>query len=318
MTVPFAAPSGATYELAVEWLDSADDRRLRATMAAADLRALDADELFHLSAVARPAELRLDAQWPATLELRTDATDPIDGETAESAADWLAAHPDRCRTHRWFVTRITQPEADPAVDAVTLWHYVTAVAPDTDPREALDAGAQFLREQHPEFAPYLDAGGGIESLFATLLGESNAVDPLPRLYATLVEAGFAPEWTERGDAFAFGVEGDSGRWVCLAEFRPSVSGLVLYALLPIELARDRQAEVYELIGRWNLEQPVSTLDLEPDEGQLLVRTALVVDGVPTANALRRLLALNVEAADGALPLLERFAAGATVSDALTE
>lgn len=318
MTLPFAAPSGATYELAVEWLDSAGDRRLRATTSAADLRALDEDELFHLSAVARPAELRLDAQWPAILELRTDASDPIDGNASDSAADWLAAHPDRCRTDRWFVTRIAQPDADPAVDAVTLWHYVTAAAPDTDPRQALDEGAQFLREQHPEFAPYLDAGGGIESLFATLLGESNAVDPLPRFYAELVEAGFAPEWTESGDAFAFGVEGDSGRWVCLAETRPSVSGLVLYALLPVDLPQERRPEVYELIGRWNLEQAVSTLDLEPDEGQLLVRTALVVDGMPTTNVLRRLLALNVEAADEALPILERFAAGADVADALAE
>lgn len=324
--VTMAAPSGARYDLAVAWADAvgSDDAerepRLRAVLGPADLAALEADELFHLVPTARPAGLALVPGRSVVLELRPD--EPVE-DVPGSAADWLLAHPDRLSTDRWFLAALGQPDADHPDLATTLWGYTDAVGPETDPAVVLDAGTRFLAEQHPELVAGLGGVAGLQALVGAVLGTPTAmddtppaVDPLPAFQAMLADAEVEVQHLDDGAALAFPVQGSWGTWICLAEVSQLAGSLVLYGLLPMEVEAERLGAAWELAGRFNADRPTGTVQIDAANGRTVVRTSLIVEAVPSRTTLRRLLDLNIEAMEEALPVFERFAAGASVAAAL--
>jgi hypothetical protein len=300
------APSGAEYALGVR--RSGD--RLLAVLDPGDLDALERDELFHLVAMARPAQLKLDTALPATLELRL-ATELGAAGPSEPIDEWLAGDPRRSLCDAWFVARIVQPDAVPPLDARTLWDYVSTTSEDLDPGELTRAVASFLREQHPELSEYAD---GVEQVLGAAFGPEVVPDgssAMPLLARVLTEGGAEPMPSVDGTGLSFRVEGDSGTWLCVAESSADAA-LIVYAVFADVIAEERRAEACELLCRWNSEQLVGNLDLDAASGRIVLRTSLLLDDrPPSATVLRRLLDASLAAMDDALPMLTRFAAGAS-------
>jgi hypothetical protein len=308
--VRMRAPSGAEYALAVRW--SAD--RLLAVLDPGDLDALERDELFHLVAMARPADLTFDPALSATLELRP-ATELDTAGPREPIDDWLAGDPRRSLCDAWFVARIAQPDAVPPLDARTLWDYVSTPSQDLEPAELTRAVASFLREQHPELSEYAD---GVEQILGAAFGPEVGPDgasAMPLLARVLSDGGAEPMPSVDGTGLSFRVEGDSGTWLCVAESSADAA-LIVYAVFADLIAEERRAEACELLCRWNSEQLVGSLDLDPAVGRIVLRTPLLLDDrPPSATVLRRLLDVSLAGMDDALPMLTRFAAGASAVDA---
>ncbi|MDT4958219.1 MAG: putative bacterial sensory transduction regulator [Pseudonocardiales bacterium] len=300
------APSGAEYALGVR--RSGD--RLLAVLDPGDLDALERDELFHLVAMARPAQLKLDAALPATLELRL-ATELGAAGPSEPIDEWLAGDPRRSLCDAWFVARIAQLDAVPPLDARTLWDYVSTTSEDLDPGELTRAVASFLREQHPELSEYAD---GVEQVLGAAFGPEVVPDgssAMPLLARVLTEGGAEPMPSVDGTGLSFRVEGDSGTWLCVAESSADAA-LIVYAVFADVIAEERRAEACELLCRWNSEQLVGSLDLDAASGRIVLRTSLLLDDrPPSATVLRRLLDASLAGMDDALSMLTRFTAGAS-------
>lgn len=314
--VTMQAPWGASYDLAVGWTEVGGERRLLAVLGSADLAALDTDELFHLAPAARPASLALQPGLPAALELRPDdALDDV--PEGESAAAWLLARPDRLATDRWFVAALSQPDAGTPVRVRTLWDYADAVGPDADPTATVDAATRFLTDEHPELFGGLAETGGLSALLGTVLGTPPEVDPLPSFEALLVASEAEFTRLESG-TLAFPASGRWGSWICLAETSRFAGSLVLYGLLPMEVDLARLTDAWELVGRFNADRVTGTVQLDAATGRTVLRTSLILDTAPSRAVLKRALDLNIEAMDEALPVFERFAAGASVAAALAD
>jgi hypothetical protein len=307
-SVVFRAPSGAAYRAVARWAGAGPERRLEIELAAPEVVALDRDRLFHLVEAARPAGLRLDHSAPAILQLRAGPgllPAHNGGDESTAVTSWFVADARRGRTDAWFVTRVAQPAAHPPQVATTLWAYLDPPGdPErTDPVDTAQAALAFLRAEHPELAEQADGVGRL----LDLLGPPPPPDPhdtLARLAALLTESGAEPVPLDDGTGLRFAMRGESGNWPCLAQ--SSASGaLILYGIHPAAVPAARLTQAYEAIGRWNSDQLIGSLDLDPGSGRIVLRVALLLDSAPPSAALlRRTLDATLDAMDDARPVLE--------------
>jgi len=99
----------------------------------------------------------------------------------------------------------------------------------------------------------------------------------------LVDDGWPVADEDHGErAFAVPVEGESGRWICVAQVPPERDLVLFTSILPIFVPPDGRVRVAEFLTRANFGMLSGAFELDMDEGELRYRTSLDFTGADAA------------------------------------
>lgn len=297
-SVRLDAPSGRTYDAAVQWQHGDDGASLLAELPGSVVQDLHDAELFHLQPTARPRDLALDPAVPLLVLLRPDPS-LLAPDDAPPGEGWFAADPRRRSTQSWYVARLQQPTAVPPRDGRTLWAYLDPPSEHLDAEAAVRGAAAFL---HAEFPDLPGTGQVLDALVAGLLGgTADGAQVLDALEALLADLDVDVTRIDDGDAVAFHTEGSQGSWLTVAEVQDGV--LAVYAVPPLEVPPELRGEAALAVVRFNAARRFGNLDVELDTGKLAYRTPALLTEVPSAAALHALLEASRTGMDEAWPVL---------------
>ena len=124
-----------------------------------------------------------------------------------------------------------------------------------------------------------------------------------------VQAALATEgWVaERMDdavpTLRFLVQGESGAWRCYIRAWDDAPVLAVYGVFPVDTPPDRRARMADAVARANRGLDVGNFEFDPDDGELLFKTALALgDEPPTPGSVRALLHANIDTLDRFFPV----------------
>lgn len=102
------------------------------------------------------------------------------------------------------------------------------------------------------------------------------------------------ERIEGEDLLKIDFEGSTGVWVCAARAEEEAEQLAFYSYLPTLVPEDRRAAVAELACRINYHMVVGSFEMDPDDGEMRLRTSLDAEGSElTTSWIRQLVHANV-------------------------
>lgn len=151
---------------------------------------------------------------------------------------------------------------------------------------------------------------------------------LGALDAFLVADGWPVADQDHGErAVAMPVEGESGRWICVAQVPPERDLVLFTSILPIFVPPDGRARVAEYLTRANFGMLLGAFELDMDEGELRYRTSVDLTGVDATDLesssllrpmIRQMIYANVVNVDRYFPgVMNVLYAGLTPAEAVS-
>ena len=120
-------------------------------------------------------------------------------------------------------------------------------------------------------------------------------------------------------AIRIAIDGNSGRWPCLAVVNDAEDQLVVYGVCPFVVPADRRRAMAELITRANFGLPIGSFELDLDDGELRFRTSIdFEDAAVDPKVIRNLFYLNIASMDRHFPAIEAVIAGVEPKAALAK
>ncbi|MGH9068982.1 MAG: YbjN domain-containing protein [Acidimicrobiales bacterium] len=105
-------------------------------------------------------------------------------------------------------------------------------------------------------------------------------------------------------------EGRTTRWPCYARGVDPEGLAIFYSLDPVPVPAARRPAIAELLTRINYHLPVGNLEMDHEDGEVRMRTSLVLgDAELTVDLLRALVGANVMLMDRYLPAIIAVATG---------
>ena len=101
----------------------------------------------------------------------------------------------------------------------------------------------------------------------------------------------------------FMVQGEAGAWRCYIRAWDDAPVLAVYGVFPVDTPPERRAAMADAVARANRGLDVGNFEFDPDDGELLFKTALPLgDDPPTADNVRALLHANIDTLDRFFPV----------------
>ena len=133
----------------------------------------------------------------------------------------------------------------------------------------------------------------------------------------LDQEGWPYEELKTHGAFRVQIDGNTGRWPCIAVKNEAEDQLVVYGVCPFPVIAERRIAMAELLTRANFGLPTGSFELDLDDGELRFRTSIdFEDAVIDPKLIRNLFYINVAVMDQHLPALEALVAGLEPKQAL--
>ena len=125
----------------------------------------------------------------------------------------------------------------------------------------------------------------------------------PVAAALAAEGRVAEPMDDAVPTLRFMVQGEAGAWRCYIRAWDDAPVLAVYGVFPIDTPPDRRAAMADAVARANRGLDVGNFEFDPDDGELLFKTALPLgDDPPTADNVRALLQANIDTLDRFFPV----------------
>ena len=125
----------------------------------------------------------------------------------------------------------------------------------------------------------------------------------PVAAALAAEGRVAEPMDDAVPTLRFMVQGEAGAWRCYIRAWDDAPVLAVYGVFPIDTPPDRRAAMADAVARANRGLDVGNFEFDPDDGELLFKTALPLgDDPPTADNVRALLHANIDTLDRFFPV----------------
>ena len=121
--------------------------------------------------------------------------------------------------------------------------------------------------------------------------------------ALAAEGRVAERMDDAVPTLRFMVQGEAGAWRCYIRAWDDAPVLAVYGVFPVDTPPDRRAAMTDAVARANRGLAVGNFEFDPDDGELLFKTALPLgDDPPTAGNVRALLHANIDTLDRFFPV----------------
>ena len=125
----------------------------------------------------------------------------------------------------------------------------------------------------------------------------------PVAAALAAEGRVAEPMDDAVPTLRFMVQGEAGAWRCYIRAWDDAPVLAVYGVFPVDTPPDRRAAMADAVARANRGLDVGNFEFDPDDGELLFKTALPLgDDPPTADNVRALLHANIDTLDRFFPV----------------
>ena len=125
----------------------------------------------------------------------------------------------------------------------------------------------------------------------------------PVAAALAAEGRVAEPMDDAVPTLRFMVQGEAGAWRCYIRAWDDAPVLAAYGVFPVDTPPDRRAAMADAVARANRGLDVGNFEFDPDDGELLFKTALPLgDDPPTADNVRALLQANIDTLDRFFPV----------------
>ncbi len=125
----------------------------------------------------------------------------------------------------------------------------------------------------------------------------------PVAAALAAEGRVAEPMDDAVPTLRFMVQGEAGAWRCYIRAWDDAPVLAVYGVFPVDTPPDRRAAMADAVARANRGLDVGNFEFDPDDGELLFKTALPLgDDPPTADNVRALLRANIDTLDRFFPV----------------
>lgn len=125
----------------------------------------------------------------------------------------------------------------------------------------------------------------------------------PVAAALAAEGRVAEPMDDAVPTLRFMVQGEAGAWRCYIRAWDDAPVLAVYGVFPVDTPPDRRAAMADAVARANRGLDVGNFEFDPDDGELLFKTALPLgDDPPTADNVRALLQANIDTLDRFFPV----------------
>ena len=121
--------------------------------------------------------------------------------------------------------------------------------------------------------------------------------------ALTAEGWIAERMDDAVPTLRFMVQGDAGAWRCYIRAWDDAPVLAVYGVFPVDTPPDRHAAMASAVAQANLGLDVGNFEFDPDDGELLFKTALPLgDDPPTPTSVLALLHANIDTLDRFFPV----------------
>lgn len=125
----------------------------------------------------------------------------------------------------------------------------------------------------------------------------------PVAAALAAEGRVAEPMDDAVPTLRFMVQGEAGAWRCYIRAWDDAPVLAVYGVFPVDTPPDRRAAMADAVARANRGLDVGNFEFDPDDGELLFKTALPLgDDPPTVDNVRALLQANIDTLDRFFPV----------------
>lgn len=291
---------------------------------------IDIDQLFNLkseirgnfigekfsphSNIAIAASLRSDLV-PRLAEYIND----ING-ASEYLVNLIQAQPDEplISTESWLALAVQQQQETEKLGYRTLWSYLeplTTSLEQLQEEELLEAMLNFLRENTDVSSMTQEVTEDTIKLFfkeiSSLLKDEETPsnqENLERkgLFETAVNFFVENEWIiyliKGKPVFYTNFKGNSGEWRCCGQVNEAQQQFIFYSLSPMNVPDYKRGVMAEFLTRANYGLVVGNFEMDLDNGQVLYKTAIDVEGDRLSSALiKQLVVANLATMDKYLP-----------------
>lgn len=121
--------------------------------------------------------------------------------------------------------------------------------------------------------------------------------------ALTAEGWIAERMDDAVPTLRFMVQGDAGAWRCYIRAWDDAPVLAVYGVFPVDTPPDRRAAMASAVAQANLGLDVGNFEFDPDDGELLFKTALPLgDDPPTPASVLALLHASIDTLDRFFPV----------------
>jgi len=111
--------------------------------------------------------------------------------------------------------------------------------------------------------------------------------------------------SEQVATFRMPVRGIRGEWICIVRVFPESQRLLVYSILPENIAEERRPRIAELFVRINYGLVLGNFEMDWADGEIRYKTSMDVEDItPTATVLRNLIFSNFFSTDRYFEVIE--------------
>lgn len=263
------------------------------------------------------ANLRSDllSRWQPYLQDIDKAVDYLSDLSQNHADDALV------NTQNWYAMQVEQSQGIEKIGYRTFWDYVNLsekIGEKGAEEETLNAVFSFAQEQLGVDTSVIDRElqGGVESvlvqdivnsvttdlqeLFKSVLIQESSEDAksskktaiFEQVLAFFQEDDWSVQINEEQSGFNMMAQGENGKWPCYAKALDEQNQFVFYSISPVNVPHSKIHSVLDFINRINLELMVGNFQLDPQDGQVVCKTSIDVEGERLSTALVRQVVYN--------------------------
>ena len=232
------------------------------------------------------------------------------------------------KSDSWLCRSVQQQQSDQTVGYATLWSYTTPeqTAPVMESGAAALKGIATLLQkttdavraeveqelphlQHSlsQFSDQLITALEQVDWNALLESDETTLEPSTQTVSAIVKQFFdQDDWAfvqlSNPSILQLAFQGDSGRWMCLAQSDDDAAQVAFYSICPIPVPEANYSAISELLMRANDGLVIGNFELDFATGEIRYKTSLDVEGDRLTSALmRQLVYINVQTLDTYLP-----------------
>jgi len=113
---------------------------------------------------------------------------------------------------------------------------------------------------------------------------------------------------EDKNVFLFGINGENGKFQCLADIFDEEKFFSFYSICGFNTPESKKQEMAELITRLNYEEGFGNFEMDFEDGEIRYKTSIFYESLePTTQFVKNIIIQNIMSMDDSLPALTGLA-----------